>query len=344
MNKTLVEMKKKLLESNPTGNMLDSVNSLGIQKNRPLGKINPHSWWVELTRGCNLKCQFCATRLFERGDFHFMEIDTWKAMLEVVAELTPKTRIEFGNAGEPTLHPRILEFLRMAKEICPTAQILTYTNGTQLVNGKLTYKELFKAGLNVAFVDMYASFEVHRKIAEDSGYEWVKEGEAGENPFQYQNDPDWKYIFLANNPYNWTKKKLARGRLQTFFNDLDWPAASKFGMAPVEVAPARRCDLPSKYVNVNHDGTFVFCCFDYLRHTVSEFGNINGGVPEFLKFWLGEYMQDVRARLDQKDRASHSLCSKCSYSGVRSDIPYWKAGFDQYWDGEKFVELKVYNK
>ena len=38
-------------------------------------------------------------------------------------------------------------------------------------------------------------------------------------------------------------------------------------------------------------------------------------------------------------RAAHELCRKCSFVSIRSDIPYWKAGMEQYWDGAAWVDL-----
>jgi hypothetical protein len=105
-------------------------------------------------------------------------------------------------------------------------------------------------------------------------------------------------------------------------------------LQPVTKPPSRRCNIPSKFVSVNYDGTFPFCCFDYMRHTVQKFGNINNGIEDFFKFWLGSYMQTTRKKLDMKDRESHEWCSKCRFTSIRCDIPYWRAGMKQYWNGK----------
>jgi sulfatase maturation enzyme AslB (radical SAM superfamily) len=336
----LLEIKELMLETLPDSMMNQVILKLNENKKRPLGKLNPWAWWIEIVRGCNLRCDFCPTRLFPKGYIEFMKKDVWIALLKTIQELTPHTRLELCNAGEPTLHPDFLEYLSIAREICPNLQILTYTNGTQITSGKLTYKQMFDAGLNMIFLDMYAPLKDHVKLAKESGYYWYHQDfkpSNAPNVFTYQNDPNIHIIMLANNPYNWSKRKLGRGYLQTFFNDLDWKAAKKFGMEPVVVGPNRRCDLPSKFVNINYDGTFIFCCFDYMRHTINEFGNIKNGTKDFFEFWLGEYMQDVRRKLYNKNRNAHEYCTKCSFTSIRCDIPYWKPEMLEYhWNGEKW--------
>lgn len=337
---SLLEIKNNLLKNSPTPEIEKVLENIGVKKRRPLGKLNPWAWWAEIVRGCNLACGFCPVRIYEEDEFLFMNKEIWISLLKVIQELTPYSRLELCNAGEPTLHPQLLEYLSIAREICPNLQILMFTNGTQISSGKLTYKELFDAGLNMIFLDMYVSFEKHKKLAEESGYYWYHQDHKPKDApgiFTYQNDPDIHIIMFAENPNNWSKRKLGRGYLHTFLNDLDWEAASKFGLEPVTEAPSRRCDFPNKFITINHDGTYSFCSFDYMRHTVNEFGNINNGLEDFFKFWLGSYMQDVRLRLYNKDRNSHEWCSKCRFTSIRCDIPYWKSELlTHYWDGSEW--------
>ncbi len=357
--KNLSSMKYKLLKnSNCNSKMKTALKTIHTNPKRPLSKLNPWAWWVEITRGCNLRCNFCPTRLFKPGELHFMEKDTWIALLKIIQELTPYSRLELCNAGEPTLHPHFLEFLEIARDICPDLQILTYTNGTQIINKNLTYKQLFDAGLNMVFMDMYAPYKTHVELAGGDKHKWIDNCEYGKgkyywfyqdkkpknvpNIFCRQNNPDMHLIMLAENPYNWSRRKLGRGYLQTFFNDLDWPAAKKFGIKPVEKAPSRRCDLPNKFININYDGTYIFCCFDYMRHTINEFGNIKNGLEDFFKFWLGRYMQKTRVKLYNKQRNEHEYCSKCRFTSIRCDVPYWEPSLlSQYWTGEKWKKIQA---
>ena len=57
-------------------------------------------------------------------------------------------------------------------------------------------------------------------------------------------------------------------------------------------------------------------------------------------------MQDLRAKVHQnKDgRASHERCRRCAFVGGRADVPIWRAGFSEYWDGERFASLPPWKK
>jgi organic radical activating enzyme len=309
-----------------------------------LGKLRPVAWFVEPTRGCNLQCGFCATRLFPRNEFHFMSEETWISTVDVISKLTPYVRIEFCNAGEPTLNPLFLNFLSYARSKVPYAQLLLYTNGTTLLDGRITYKEMFESGLNVAFVDMYSSLESHMRIAKESGYlilEKDKKTKDSVNVFSYQKNPNIKLIQLSPHPGNWTKQKLRSTGLSTFLNNLDWKSAKHYGLEPVQRPPSRRCQQTTNYANVCWDGEYIFCCFDFMRETAGTLGNVSEGVEGFLKFWFGRYMQDCRNKLWHKDRKSHEKCKKCAFTANRCDIARWGPELlNDYWDGKKWISLE----
>jgi len=336
LNKTnLQDIKKSMMTGITNPIVRKYMESINVEIKRPLGKFNIWAWWVELVRGCNLACWHCPTRLLPKNKILFMTEDVWLSMLKVIKEVTPRTRLEFGNAGEPTLHPALLEYLKLARKICPDIQILTYTNGTKLIEGSLTYKQLFDAGLNRVFVDMYSPYIEHKKLAKESGYSWFYQDTKSVNDtnvFSNCHKPDSHIIMLAENPSHWSHRKLSRGYLSTFFNDLDWSVAIKHGLKPTANPIERKCDLPFKFINVNYDGSFVFCCFDYMRHTIENFGNINEGLEAFINFWFGKYMQNTRKNVADKNRKLHEYCAKCSFTSVRCDIPCWSEEvLNQYW-------------
>jgi len=108
---TIQQIKEKLLNDSLPDDLKLAIKNLGKNPKRPLGKFNPWAWWVEPVYGCNLKCHFCATRLFPEGRLIFMDEKIWVNLLTIMNEITPYTRLELGNAGEPTLHPQFLKFL-----------------------------------------------------------------------------------------------------------------------------------------------------------------------------------------------------------------------------------------
>jgi organic radical activating enzyme len=320
------------------------LQELENDKRGPLGIFRPWAWFVEPVRGCNLRCSFCATRLFPKDERHFMSMETWKQSLEIIKEVTPKCRIEFCNAGEPTLHPQLIDFISLARTQVPQSQILLYTNGTMILKGVVKYKALFEAGLNMVFVDMYSSREQHIEVAKKSSYEFFekinikKEGRT--NVFSYRNDPNIHLIQLSEHPGDWSKQKVSSCGFSTFLNHLDWEAAAKYGIKPVIKAPYRRCQQVFSYANICYDGEYVFCCFDFMRETAGLLGNVSDGVNGFLKFWFSKYMQETRRKLRVKDRAGHEKCNRCSFAANRCDIPRWQPEALNHWyNGNSWEKL-----
>tara|TARA_Y100000310_G_scaffold302947_1_gene340823 strand:- start:1174 stop:2214 length:1041 start_codon:yes stop_codon:yes gene_type:complete len=341
VNEELDLIKLSMLTGNTANSELrQQVLRINQNYKKPLSKFNPWAFWVEIVRGCNLTCWHCPTRLFPRNEYNYMTKDTWLSLASLAKELSPFNRLEFGNAGEPTLHPELLEYLSLLKEISPHTQTQLITNGTTLINKTVSYKELFDAGLNIAYVDMYAPLEKHIALAKESGYLFYeKDNDPGNMPkaWTYHNDPDLKVIILVKNPSEWAKTRINLGLLHTFLNKLDWVEASKHGMSPVETPPTRRCDIPSKFVSVYYDGSYAFCCNDFFQQIGTKLGNVSDGVDGFMRFWLGKYMQKARLQLHNKDRKGQEYCSQCRATTIRGDIDWWEPELlEQYWAGSEW--------
>ena len=193
------EIKNILINNNPD---IESLNSINKNKRRPLGKFNPWAWCIEPVRGCNLSCWHCPVSVDPKlqNNYEYMPKNTWVNMWKLIKEVTPYCRVEMANFGEPTLHPHMVEFLSIAREISPNSQIQITTNGTALIQKKITYEQLFNAGLNIVYVDMYAPKEKHELLAKESGYEYYNYYESPKgvpNAWTYHNDPNIQFISLA---------------------------------------------------------------------------------------------------------------------------------------------------
>lgn len=329
--------------------------AIEADKKKSIARLRPWSWFIELTHGCNLACAFCAARLIGKN-VEFMSFETWKQAIDIIAEVSPVCRIDMANLGEPTMNPDIYKMFAYAREKAPGVQTLMYTNGLKLINGSVTYRELFNSGLNMIFVDMYHPKEKHLKLAVESGVHVIEEDNPKDtdiNIFEHHGDPNIHAIRLSRNPGEWLPKK--RRRWQTWLNNLDWRVAEKIGMTPVVTAPERRCDQPFKYCNIYHDGSYALCCQDGMREVAGTLGNVSSGVRGFFKFWLGEYMQGSRRLLDDKNRAAHPLCKRCKMADGRCDVPMWRDRdkindkapnplLNHFWDGDKWVELEPYER
>ena len=247
-----------------------------------------------------------------------------------------------ANAGEPTLHPMLYPYMKVARKISPQSQIQITTNGVRLIKGEVTYREIFDSGVNIVYVDMYAPRERHEELAQASGVQWYyyyDKPKDAPGAWTYSG-PDLKLIVLMENPANWPAARRKIDRLGTFLNQLDWKAAAKFDLEPVLEPYQRGCTQPFRYVSINGSGQYQLCCQDFANETTGPLGSVLDGPEGFLKFWYSEFMQRHRKHLRVGDRASSPYCSRCNIAYSRADLMMWKD--DQlrlYWDGEHWQPL-----
>ena len=280
-----------------------------IKKQKPLDNFTPWVWVIEPTHGCNLSCGHCSCRLDNPKKYNFITEETWTAAWTILAEVSPTCRVDLCLGGEPTLHPEIYRLLETARRLSPSSQIQITTNGTQLLKGDFVYRDALNAGANIIYTDMYGPPETYREryieLAKQSGfqfYEYYNKPENAISPWTYTG-PDLKLIVLQEQPEHWPKSRYRAGLLGTWYNNLDWKAAEKFGLYPVVNAPKRRCNQPFRYVPVDSNGNYLLCCQDNTGETAGMFGNVNDGKDGFLNYWLGKKMQQYRTNLINKNRS-----------------------------------------
>ena len=93
----------------------------------------PHKVYVEPTSACNLSCATCVRHAWEEPE-GFMAWETFEAVVDALAPIDghvvepalsrPRT-IAFMGLGEPLLHPRFLDMVRLAKRRGLRAEVTT---------------------------------------------------------------------------------------------------------------------------------------------------------------------------------------------------------------------------
>lgn len=272
-----------------------------------------------------------------------MNEDTWRSIWKTIAKVSPTCRIDHALGGEPTLNKNLPRFLSIARELAPLTQIQVTTNGTMLRAGKVTYKDLLDSGANIVYTDMYGPKDWFRETAKGSGYPWYEYYNAPKcapSPWTYHG-PDLKLIVLQEQPENWPASRFRAGLLGTWYNNLDWEKAARFGLKPVTQAPARRCNQPFMYVPVDSHGNYLLCCQDNTGETSKLFGNVRDGVDGFKEFWYGERLQQYRRNLREKKRSANPQCSRCNVTFSRCDFKHWTdAEVGKYWENGKWNKAK----
>src|SRR6185312_1690459 len=95
------------------------------------GRIQTWSLETHLVDHCNLRCASCC-QLSPHQPERFLEPEVLARDLERAAAVLQPRVFKF-TGGEPTLHPRIVECLRVARASGISQRLQVTTNGTRLL-------------------------------------------------------------------------------------------------------------------------------------------------------------------------------------------------------------------
>ena len=111
----------------------------------------PFSVHIDVCSYCNFKCSFCfQADILGKKDKNFphgmMSEDLFKKTVDQLKEFPDKIKkIKIGNHGEPTMHSKLPEFIKYARDSGTAEVIEVFTNGSKL-NPELNRK-LVDSGL-----------------------------------------------------------------------------------------------------------------------------------------------------------------------------------------------------
>ncbi len=131
----------------PGARMRLDVENNAFRLHRPtthLTKIN-----IEPTTRCNLDCRTCIRNNWDEKLGKMTE-KTFAKILADMASFSYPLDVFFGGLGEPLSHPHIVDWVRRAKALGGSVELIT--NGT-LLNEKLSHS-LIDAGLDVIWVSI----------------------------------------------------------------------------------------------------------------------------------------------------------------------------------------------
>src|SRR5262249_33668895 len=90
---------------------------------------------VEVTDGCNLRCQICYAESGPERMASHRDLSAIEAMLDAVVANEGEPDVVQISGGEPTIHPRFFEILDAAKRR-PIRHLMVNTNGVRLARGE----------------------------------------------------------------------------------------------------------------------------------------------------------------------------------------------------------------
>jgi len=98
--------------------------------------------YIEPTNGCNLKCRTCIRHVWNEPEGE-MEWDLYASLIEQVSANGTPCTIAFSGFGEPLMHPRFPDMVRLAHEkglrteVTSNAQLLSQSLASELVDAGL---------------------------------------------------------------------------------------------------------------------------------------------------------------------------------------------------------------
>ena len=123
---------------------------------------------VEVNTGCNLDCPICFADSGHQPDGYSITLDQCERMLDVFVESEGEAEVVMFSGGEPTIHPRILEFIDAA-QARPIRSVNLNTNGIRLASDKAFVAALGQRNQPAWAVNIYLQFDgleerTHREI------------------------------------------------------------------------------------------------------------------------------------------------------------------------------------
>lgn len=117
---------------------------------------------LEITRACNLRCPTCYA---DARGHDFMPPEEARRRLDAFFRAQPRLDVLMLSGGEPTIHPRFQEVLKLALEY-PIGRVLVNTNGLRLNQDGALVDALALESSRVELYFSFASFraEVHERL------------------------------------------------------------------------------------------------------------------------------------------------------------------------------------
>ncbi len=118
-----------------------------------------------ITNACNLRCPICLT--FNREDeIYFMSVDEMKKTVDFLMENNDSYDLVNIKGGEPTLHPNLIELLKVVKRD-EIGRITVNSNGLRLGEDENLVKQLKDLGVYIILsfdtLDSETSVKIHGK-------------------------------------------------------------------------------------------------------------------------------------------------------------------------------------
>ena len=271
----------------------------------------PNSVQIELVHGCNRSCSYCGTMGFKR-EFLFIEEGTLKKICSLISNSRYNPRIILGGAGEPTLHPKLLDMLKVIRESLPGFQIQLINNGFWIKKyGYEFIKELLKFVNDVA-IDDYDS-----DIDREALGKYISE-------FEEENKSKVVFETLQNGVSFYADKNPKKKRVLVIppidaSQDLKSRKFSNHcgaGLPPSNKYNEKKCTMIFRDMIFRCDGNVPICCDDFrCEYLVCNI--LEENFTKLEEVWLHPRFESARKVLFHKHRKFIYPCNICTSQNIR---------------------------
>jgi hypothetical protein len=275
---------------------------------------------LEPVYGCNRRCSFCACDFTQ---MHLMNEEVFGAILDNITEETK--RMTWNLCGESTLHPKLIEMVRMAKKKAPKAAFDIITNGDVKVTRKRSleyFEALIDAGMNLIHYDVYDTEDipiVKEMLASYTGNKFeVRAFEDGEGSFWGQNGKKPVIVWMPAQ-FNVNRPNKVHIRFNTQAGCTPYNTWKENGVDGKKFPLRKTCKEVLKYSVIGWDGKYILCCADHGRPT--DYGNIL--TLSIKDYWESRKRRMVQLALDAGRRDLVPSCYYCDKLSFRDGLyPY----------------------
>jgi pyruvate-formate lyase-activating enzyme len=268
---------------------------------------------IELTNLCNLQCAKCPNKRISRTKGFIDDVLFEKILHDIESAGTP-TEIALSGSGEPTLHPHLIDYVKIARSIPNVGVIGFATNGIEL-NPDLSNKLL------------------------DAGLTRLKASLDTDDPLMYLklNGRD-AYAQVAANFLSFCRINRATGnrcrvtlKATLYKNDISLAMRLKQQWSPhvdqVRVTPVHNwggegrkklisegfvrcpCMFLWQQLQILWDGQITLCCMDSME---GHFQMGDAHEKNLSDYWLHDPgLQEVRRQHEALDLSALPICNNC---------------------------------
>ena len=219
--------------------------------------------YIEITNGCNLKCDFC---IGNKRPVKFMSFSDFKVILDKVKSYT--NYLYFHVLGEPLLHPDVVKFIEYAFNMGFFVNITT--NG-YLINRLKGICNIRQLNISLHSFDSKYGISMDKYLGDifstidsfDDTYVSLRLwGRGNEEILSYVSD-----YFGVHIPFDFDKYKLSGRVFLSKFREFIWP-----DLTNNYYSASGKCYGLIDHIGILSDGSIVPCCLD--SHASICLGNI----------------------------------------------------------------------